>query len=305
MDNNRSRDCDNLTIRLGGRLMDFGRPRVMGILNATPDSFYATSRVTACDVAARAGQMVADGADILDIGACSTRPGAAEVSAAEEYERLKPVLEAIRATLPAETVISVDTYRAEVARKVVENYAVDIINDVSGGSLDPEMADTMAALGVPYVLMHMRGTPDTMQGMTDYEDVTADVLRDLAFKADALRQAGVHDLIIDPGFGFAKTVEQNYRLLGDLDLFHEIGGPVLAGMSRKSMLWRPLGITADAAGDATVAIHTMALMKGVDIIRAHDVRAAAQSVALFEMLRRNSNPQHSDIMTFSRQTDRQ
>ena len=273
----------NPTICIKGSLMDFTTPKVMGILNVTPDSFYAGSRVGA-DAARRAAEMLADGVDILDIGAYSSRPGAEDISAGMEYERLAPALDEIRSRHP-EAVISVDTFRADVARRVVEDFAVDIINDIGGGTLDPEMRDTVAELRTPYILMHMRGTPATMQQMCHYDDVVADVLSDLAFKIDDFRQAGVHDIIADPGFGFAKTVEQNYRLLGALNLFHETGCPVLAGMSRKSMLFRPLGITPDQAGDATVAVHTMALMLGADIIRVHDVLPAVQSVRVFRMLR--------------------
>lgn len=275
----------NGTIRTHKGLMDFTTPKVMGILNATPDSFYAGSRLHG-DTAARAGAMLRDGADILDIGACSTRPGAETPSSAQEYERLAPVLDAIRAGYP-DAILSVDTFRADVARKCVENFNVDIINDIAGGTLDPDMASVIADLDVAYVLMHTRGTPDTMQTLTDYDDVTADVLRDLAFKTDAFRQAGVHDIIIDPGFGFAKTTEQNYRLLADLDLFHELGAPVLAGMSRKTMLWKPLEITPDEAGDATVAVDMIALLKGADILRVHDVKPAVQSVRILSLLKDN------------------
>lgn len=279
---------EQLTIRIKGRLLDFVTPKVMGIVNVTPDSFYAGSRA-ADNPGERAASMLADGADILDIGGYSTRPGAAAVSPDEEYDRLAPALEVIRARFP-DAILSVDTFRAEVARKCVLNFGADIVNDIAGGTLDPEMRDTVAELGVPYVLMHTRGTPQTMGSLTQYDDVTADVLRDLAFKADDFRQAGVHDLIIDPGFGFPKDVRQNYELLANLDIFHELGAPVLAGMSRKRMLRTPLGITADDAGNATVVAHTMALMNGADIIRVHDVLPAVQSVKLFTLMR-DSNPQ--------------
>lgn len=265
--------------------MDFSRPRVMGIINVTPDSFYPGSRAGdhAAEVARR---MLADGADILDVGGYSTRPGAAEVSAREEYDRLAPALEQIRSVAP-EAVISVDTFRADVARKVVLEFGVDIVNDIGGGTLDPDIIPAVAELGVPYVLMHMRGTPATMQQHTDYADVTAEVLSDLAFKTDACRLAGIHDVIVDPGFGFAKTVEQNYRLLADLDVLHELHAPVLAGISRKSMLCKPLGVTPPEAGEATVAIHPIALMNGADIIRVHDVLPAVQSVKLYQLTRQN------------------
>lgn len=284
------------SIRIKKKLYDFEEPKVMGILNVTPDSFYAGSRVGS-EAASRASEMLADGADILDIGGYSSRPGAEDISSEREYDRLAPALEAIRSEHP-EAIISVDTFRADVARKTVENFAVDIINDISGGTLDPEMRDTVAALGTPYILMHMRGTPATMQQMCRYDDVVADVLSELAFKTDDFRQAGVHDIIVDPGFGFAKTIEQNYRLLAALNLFHETGCPVLAGISRKSMLFKPLGIAPDDAGAATVAVHSMALMLGADIIRVHDVRQAVQSVKIFKMLKEANNGEIPSLNSF-------
>lgn len=284
------------SIRIKEKLYDFEEPKVMGILNVTPDSFYAGSRVGS-EAASRASEMLADGADILDIGGYSSRPGAEDISSEREYDRLAPALEAIHSEHP-EAIISVDTFRADVARKTVENFAVDIINDTSGGTLDPEMRDTVAALGTPYILMHMRGTPATMQQMCRYDDVVADVLSELAFKTDDFRQAGVHDIIVDPGFGFAKTIEQNYRLLAALNLFHETGCPVLAGISRKSMLFKPLGIAPDDAGPATVAVHSMALMLGADIIRVHDVRQAVQSVKIFKMLKEANNGEIPSLNSF-------
>lgn len=284
------------SIRIKKKLYDFEEPKVMGILNVTPDSFYAGSRVGS-EAASRASEMLADGAAILDIGGYSSRPGAEDISSEREYDRLAPALDAIRSEHP-EAIISVDTFRADVARKTVENFAVDIINDISGGTLDPEMRDTVAALGTPYILMHMRGTPATMQQMCRYDDVVADVLSELAFKTDVFRQAGVHDIIVDPGFGFAKTIEQNYRLLAALNLFHETGCPVLAGISRKSMLFKPLGIAPDDAGAATVAVHSMALMLGADIIRVHDVRQAVQSVKIFKMLKEANNGEIPSLNSF-------
>lgn len=284
------------SIRIKEKLYDFEEPKVMGILNVTPDSFYAGSRVGS-EAASRASEMLAEGADILDIGGYSSRPGAEDISSEREYDRLAPALDAIRSEHP-EAIISVDTFRADVARKTVENFAVDIINDISGGTLDPEMRDTVAALGTPYILMHMRGTPATMQQMCRYDDVVADVLSELAFKTDDFRQAGVHDIIVDPGFGFAKTIDQNYRLLAALNLFHETGCPVLAGISRKSMLFKPLGIAPDDAGAATVAVHSMALMLGADIIRAHDVRQAVQSVKIFKMLKEANNGEIPSLNSF-------
>lgn len=264
--------------------MSFDVPKVMGIVNVTPDSFYAGSRFPGGNgVADRVEAMRDEGADMIDIGGFSSRPGAGEVPAEEEYSRLATGLEAVRRVWP-EAVVSVDTFRAEVARRCVEDWDVQIINDISGGDLDPEMWDTVAALRVAYVLMHMRGNPQTMGKLTGYGDVTAEVLSDLAFKAASLRAKGVADIIIDPGFGFAKTVEQNYRLLSDLREFRLAGGPVLAGVSRKTMIWKPLGITPAEAGNGTTVLNTIALLNGADILRVHDVRPAVEAVRLTGML---------------------
>lgn len=267
-------------INIRGRLMDFSRSKVMGIINVTPDSFYSASRTPApAEMEARLDAMMASGADIIDIGGYSSRPGAAEVSAAEEYARLEPALRLIRSRYP-DAVVSVDTFRGEVARKCVDNWGVDIINDIGGGSLDPEMWPTVADLGVPYILMHMRGTPATMQQHTDYADVVADVMTDLAQKAAELRRMGVADIIIDPGFGFAKTVEQNYRLLEAIPEFKRMGMPVLVGISHKTMIWKPLGITPDESTMPTVALDAIALKLGADIIRVHEVLPAVQTVKM-------------------------
>lgn len=264
--------------------MEIDRPLVMGIINLTADSFYADSRTTLQHLAERAAAMLADGADILDLGACSTRPDAVPVD--EETER-KVLTEAVR-TLRKETgdcLISVDTFRASVATECVECGA-DIINDVSGGS-DPSMFETVAVLKVPYVLTHSRGDSMTMQNMTDYGDVAAEVLSSLAFKTDELRQAGVTDVIVDPGFGFAKTLDQNYRLLSVLEEIKEIGAPVLAGVSRKSMIYKELGCTPEEALNGTTALNMIALMNGADIIRVHDVKEARETVMLYQAYRRN------------------
>ena len=289
----------NLTINVRGRLMDFGRPRVMGIVNATPDSFYAGSRCSdAASAADRAAEMLSQGADMIDLGACSTRPGASMPTAAEEWERLDAALSEIRARFP-DVIISIDTFRADVARKSIERWNADIINDISGGDMDPEMWGVVAEAGVPYVAMHTRGNPDTMTSLTDYEDVTATVLQDLARKLDGLHQAGVADVIIDPGFGFAKTVDQNFELLARLEVFSTLNAPLLAGVSRKTMIWKKLGISPAEALNGTTAINTMALMKGADILRVHDVKEAAECVSLFMALRRNSPVCPNTIDTFT------
>ena len=277
-----------LTINIRGRLMDFSRPKVMGIINVTPDSFYSQSRTFSQDaIARRLDGMLAEGADIIDIGGYSTRPGADPVSPEEEYSRLAIALETVRKRHP-ETVVSVDTFRAEVARRCVEDWQADIINDIGGGTLDPEMWPTVADLKVPYILMHMRGTPQTMQSMTDYEDVAADVISDLAHKAARLHALGVADVIIDPGYGFAKTIDQNYRLLAAIPEFRKMGMPVLVGISHKTMIWRPLGITPEESTLPTVALDAMALQLGADIVRVHEVLPAVQTVKMLGLLRRNS-----------------
>lgn len=276
------------SLNLNGRLVLIDRPWVMGIINVTPDSFYSASRVN--DEAAlveRVRQMVADGADVLDVGACSTRPDSQSVDAQGEMQRLQWALAVIRREAP-DVLISVDTFRADVARRCVEQWGADIINDISGGTLDEEMFSTVASLGVPYVLTHTRGTPATMSSMTDYGDVAADVLEWMARRIDELRQMGVADVIADPGFGFAKDVEQNYRLLTCLDAFHALNAPLLVGVSRKRMVYMPLGISADEALNGTTVVNTMALERGAHILRVHDVKAAVQAVTLTAMARRTT-----------------
>lgn len=283
-----------LTLNIGGQMHTWSRPVVMGILNPTPDSFFAGSRVSQENLRVRAGEMIDAGADILDIGGFSTRPGASWVSMEVELTRLLPAVKEIRKKFP-DAIISVDTFRSGVARKCVEEGA-DIINDISGGTADPHMFETVADLKVPYILMHTRGTPDTMTGLTDYDDVTADVLSDLAFKTDKLHQLGVSDVIIDPGFGFAKTREQNFEMLASLRIFTEIG-PVLAGMSRKSMVTRTLDITADEALNGTTALNMAALMNGAVMLRVHDVKEACETVRLYAAIRQASHTGKQVIIT--------
>lgn len=272
------------SLNLGGRLVTIDRPWVMGIVNVTPDSFFGDSRVNDEQaLIGRVHQLLADGADVLDIGACSTRPGSGQVDAAGEMERLNWALDIIRREVP-EAVLSVDTYRAEVARYCVLDWGVDIINDISGGTLDTAMFDTVAQLRVPYVLTHMRGTPETMSSLTDYEDVAADVLEWMARRIDSLRQLGVADVIVDPGFGFAKTVEQNYRLLACLEAFHALEAPLLVGVSRKRMIYEPLHCDPDTALNGTTAVNTMALERGAHILRVHDVKAAVEAARLTTLL---------------------
>lgn len=281
----------SLTLNIRGRLLDFSTPKVMGIVNVTPDSFYPGSRTMASDAPADTREAIRqviqrhrdEGADMLDFGGYSTRPGAKEVSADEEYDRLAVALEVVKEMWP-EVPVSIDTFRASVARKCIEVWGADIINDVGGGTLDPDMWATVAELRAAYVLMHMRGTPATMQTLTDYADVTADVITDLSRKVYELRRLGVCDIIIDPGFGFAKTVEQNFRILNELDEFCRMGMPVLAGLSRKSMIWRTLGVTPEESLEGTIGLNAIALDRGVNILRVHDVKAARQMVSLIGCL---------------------
>ena len=260
--------------------MDFSTPKVMAIINVTPDSFFSGSRMqTAADISSRVRQVRREGADILDIGGCSSRPGADEVSAEEEYSRLARGLEIVRKEWP-EAVVSIDTFRSNVARRCIEEWGADIVNDISGGTLDPEMWRMVGDLQPVYVLMHMRGNPSTMQSLTGYTDVTAEVITDLSRKCYELHGLGVNDIIIDPGFGFAKTVRQNFQLLNELGEFCKMGMPVLAGLSRKTMIWKTLGVTPEESLSGTVALNAIALERGANILRVHDVKEAVQTVKL-------------------------
>lgn len=273
----------DLTINIRGRLPDFRRPWIMGILNVTSDSFYAGCRAEdEASLIERVRTIRDEGADCIDIGACSTRPGSEPVDKAIELRRLLDAIAIVRQEWP-EAIVSVDTFRAEVARRCVEAGA-DIVNDISGGSLDPDMFDTVADLQVPYILMHMRGAPSTMQSLAHYNDVTADVITELAFRIRELRERGVCDIIVDPGFGFAKDAEQNYCLLASLDEICRIGLPVLVGVSRKSMIWRPLGITPADSLPGTIALNSFALLHGACILRVHDVSAAVQARDVISMI---------------------
>lgn len=265
----------------GGKLIDLSSPKVMGILNITPDSFYDGGRHNTVDAALlQAEKLLTTGADILDIGAYSSRPGAAEVSVDEEQARLLPVIAAITTRFP-ESILSIDTFRADVARASVEAGA-HIINDISGGTLDEQMFATIAELQVPYILMHMRGTPNTMQRLTDYEDVVQDVNLFFGGQVARLREMKVTDIILDPGFGFAKTLQQNYDLLNRLEELHIHGLPILGAISRKSMIYKKLGVTPDEALNGTTVLHTLLLTKGVKILRVHDVKEAKEVIALLK-----------------------
>jgi dihydropteroate synthase len=279
---------NHLSINIKGSLHHFHKPWVMGILNVTPDSFFAESRtIETDDIRRRVDDLISQGADIIDIGGYSSRPGAPEVSTDEEYSRLARGLEAIRKYHP-DTLISVDTFRADVARRCVSDWGADIINDISGGNLDAEMWPTIAELQVPYILMHMRGTPSSMQSLCDYNDVTADVIRDLAFKIDAMHQLGIADIIVDPGFGFAKDINQNYQLMAELDQFKQLNAPLLVGISRKSMIYRPLDITPQTAINGTTVLNTFALLHGANILRVHDVKEAVEAVKIIDLIKQNT-----------------
>ncbi|NBB22118.1 dihydropteroate synthase [Runella sp. CRIBMP] len=272
------------TLNIGGKLLDLSTPQVMGIMNITPDSFYSESRVNQLDEAyKKAERMLSEGASILDLGGHSTRPGADAVSEEEERKRILPVVEMLRKNFP-NAILSIDTFRASVARQAVEAGA-HIINDIAGGNLDPQMFETVAALNVPYILMHSRGTPQTMKDLNQYEDLVTDVLRELQAKIYQLQQFGVKDIVADMGFGFAKNADQNYVLLNELKSFKALNVPILAGVSRKSMIWRKLNITPDQSLNGTTVLNTVALLNGASILRVHDVREAVEAVKLVGLLR--------------------
>lgn len=268
------------SLNVRGNLLVWNRPLVMGIMNLTPDSFYEQSRISdTASALKRVEQMLKDGLDILDIGAVSSRPGAELPDAAEERRRLQPTLSAVTAHFP-DLPVSVDTFRAETARMAADCGAC-IINDISGGSYDAEMFSTVGKLQLPYVLMHIKGTPATMQENPQYGDVVSELLFYFSQKMQQAHDAGIHDIIIDPGFGFAKNMEHNYRLLAHLRDFQMLNAPVLAGLSRKSMLYKLLDCTPQEALNATTAANMIALQNGAAILRVHDVKEAAQCVKIF------------------------
>jgi dihydropteroate synthase len=270
------------TINAGGRLIDLSMPKVMGIINLTPDSFFADSRKPAvADAVQQAGQMLADGAAILDLGAYSSRPGADDISVQEETDRLLPVVEAIVKEYP-KAILSIDTFRAPVAETAIKAGA-HIINDINGGQLDPDMFATVARLKVPYILMHMKGTPQTMVQQAHYKDVFNEVLDYFIIRYAQLRQLGIQDVILDPGFGFAKTADHSYALLNRLDKFNMLELPILAGISRKRMIYSTLGTTAAEALNGTIVLNAIALMKGANILRVHDVKPAVEAVKLWQI----------------------
>lgn len=271
-----------------GRLLDLSTPQVMGILNVTPDSFYSDSRMqTEKDIADRAQQIIDEGASIIDIGAYSSRENAEHISAEEEMNRLRTGLEILNRNHP-DAVISVDTFRAEVAEQCVKEYGVAMINDISAGEMDNRMFATVAELGVPYIMMHMQGTPQNMQNEPHYDNLMKEVFLYFATKVQQLRDLGVKDIILDPGFGFGKTLEHNYELMAHLDEFSVFELPLLVGVSRKSMIYKLLGGTPQDSLNGTTVLDTVALMKGAHILRVHDVREAVEAVRMTEKIKHYS-----------------
>jgi dihydropteroate synthase len=272
-------------INTGGKLLDLEIPRVMGILNITPDSFYKGSRYnTDKEILSAATQMSEDGADILDIGGYSSRPGAKDITMEDEGDRVLKAIKLVNRELP-EAIISVDTFRSDIAREAVVEYGANMINDISGGDGDNQMFSVVEKLNVPYILMHMKGDPRTMQNKPVYDDIVADILKWFGERIYKLKSAGLKDIIIDPGFGFGKTIEHNFELLRRLGDFSITGLPVIVGISRKSMIWKTLDISAEDALTGTTALNAIALFNGVDILRVHDVKEAVQTVRLISKLR--------------------
>ncbi|MDL2257340.1 dihydropteroate synthase [Bacteroidales bacterium OttesenSCG-928-I14] len=271
----------NLTTNINGELIDFASPKVMGILNFTPDSFYSASRKqTEEDIIIRARQIVEEGGDMIDVGAYSSRPNAAFVSAEEEMERLRFGLGILFKEFP-EAVVSVDTFRADVARMSVEEFGVAIINDIAAGELDDKMFDTVAELNVPYCIMHMQGTPQSMMEYVQYEQLLPEMILYFSKKIDLLRQKGVNDIWVDPGFGFSKTTEQNYEVLAKLEELCIFELPILVGFSRKTMIREAIQVSVDDSLNGTTALNMLSLTKGADILRVHDVKEAKEVVRLF------------------------
>ncbi|NVJ62598.1 MAG: dihydropteroate synthase [Flavobacteriaceae bacterium] len=277
-----------MTLNCRGRLVDLSTPKIMGIINATPDSFYSKSRVaTSDDLKIRIEQMIEDGVDIIDIGAYSSRPNAEHISQEEELNRLLPLVEFIKKDYP-NLLVSIDTFRAKVADECIQRGA-ELINDISGGQIEDELLEVIANKEVPYILMHMRGTPQTMMQYTQYEHLANELLLYFSKGIQKAKKAGIKDVIIDPGFGFSKTLEQNYQLLNNLELLNSLEAPLLIGISRKSMISKALNTTAEKSLNGTTALHMIALSKGAKILRVHDVKEAVECVKLHQLLN-SSNP---------------
>ena len=276
------------TLNCKGRIVTFNQPVVMGIINTTPDSFYPDSRLSNTkELVAKAGDMIRNGASIIDVGGQSTRPGSKAISENEELKRVIPAIESIHQAFP-DQLISVDTFYSKVAREAV-NAGASIVNDVSAGTVDPLLIPVVADMGVPYVLMHMKGKPETMQENPVYDNITIDVFDFLSSKMMQITREGIHDIIIDVGFGFGKTKEHNFRLLNDLPVFLQLSRPVMVGLSRKGTIYKTLGISAEEALNGTTAMHTMALMNGASVLRVHDVLEAVQAVKLFSEMKKEKS----------------
>ena len=274
-------------MELNNKHIDLSVPRVMTIVNVTPDSFYDGCRSFAEEeIEHHVVRAIEEGADMLDVGGYSSRPNADDVAVDEEIARVGRAMKVIRRVYP-EMVVSIDTFRAEVVRRIVDEWGACIVNDISAGELDPEMITTVARLGLSYVAMHMRGTPTTMQSMTDYGDIVDEVRSYFVQKISELRAAGIEDIVIDPGFGFAKTLEQNYQLMSGLHRLNDLGAPMLVGISRKSMIYKLLGSTPAEALNGTTALHLEALRQGAKILRVHDTREAVEVVKIYNQLNKN------------------
>lgn len=274
----------NKSVNIGGKLLQLDTPIVMGIVNITPDSFYSGSRKeTLNDAIKQAEQILEDGGTIIDIGGQSTAPTSSMLDASEELKRISPIIREIRKTFP-NAILSIDTFYSEVAKAAVEEFGVNIINDISGGQIDEKMLETVAKLNVPYILMHMRGTPQTMQQLTNYNNLLKDIFYYFSQKVSQLNQLGANDIIIDPGFGFSKTVEQNYKLMANLKYFDIFELPLMVGISRKTMIYKLLDTTPSESLNGTTALNTFALNSGANILRVHDVKQAVECIKIYDKI---------------------
>ena len=270
------------TLNCRGKILDLSQPQVMGILNITPDSFYDGNKYKHMnEIQGQMEKMMEEGAAIIDIGAYSSRPGATDISPAEEWRRLEPVLTLILQKYD-DFIFSIDTFRSEIARQAISNFPVSLINDISAGELDNEMFDTMATENIPYIMMHMKGNPQNMKSKAQYQDILNEITDYFAEKTERLKQMGLKDMVIDPGFGFSKAIDQNFELLGLVNNFKIFGFPILAGLSRKSMIYKTLNISPGEALNGTTVLNTIALMQGINILRVHDVREARETIQLYE-----------------------
>ena len=273
-----------MTLNIKGDLINFSVPKIMGILNVTPDSFFDGGKYNSSDkILKQVEKMIISGADIIDVGGYSSRPGASDISVNEELSRVIPVIKLIRKKFP-NSLISIDTFRSKVANESIISGA-DIINDISGGSLDPKMFKTAAKLKVPYILMHMKGNPRNMMKNSNYSDITHEVTKYFSEKIEKARIEGINDLIIDPGFGFSKTIEQNYELLNNLDFLKQFEKPILVGVSRKSMIYKIINSSAENALNGTSILHTILLLKGANILRTHDVKETFECIKIINQLK--------------------